>query len=62
TNSYTTGAPMPGIQGNVVGVLFNGEIYVVGAELPRGTIRLQPNHKHVAYHRRTANDRGHMPE
>src|SRR5205823_3378141 len=30
TNSYTTGAPMPAGQGNVAGVLFNGEIYVVG--------------------------------
>ena len=30
TNSYTTGAPMTATQGNVAGVLFNGEIYVVG--------------------------------
>ena len=30
TNSYTMGAPMPVGQGNVAGVLFNGEIYVVG--------------------------------
>ena len=30
TNSYTMGAPMPAGQGNVAGVLFNGEIYVVG--------------------------------
>ena len=29
-NSYTMGAPMPGTQGNVAGVLLNGEIYVVG--------------------------------
>src|SRR4029077_14276619 len=30
TNSYTTGALMPASQGNAAGVLFNGEIYVVG--------------------------------
>ena len=30
SDSYTTGAPMPDIQGVVAGVLFNGEIYVVG--------------------------------
>jgi hypothetical protein len=29
-NSYTTGAPMPAPQGNMPGVLLNGEIYVVG--------------------------------
>lgn len=35
SNSYTAGAPMPAPQAAVVGVLFDGEIYVVGgSEIP----------------------------
>jgi hypothetical protein len=35
-NSYSNGAPMPATQGNVAGVLLNGEAYVVGGATAPG--------------------------
>ena len=48
TDSYTTGRRCRCDQGNVAGVLLNGEIYVVGGgTAPGASIRLQPGHQHV---------------
>ena len=63
TNSYTTGAPMTAPAGNAAGVLFNGEIYVVGGgTAPGAQFAYNPTTNMWRHYRCTAYDGRDVPE